>query len=96
MEGIIEGEEMIESDIEPAQLEAALIGAAQREEHYEIAAYGTAWAHARQPGFMKVANILGQTLEEVKQTNYRSIVLAENKINVVAPLAKRESGRRSE
>ncbi len=49
MAGLIkEGEEVIESDMESEPKQAALIGAAQRVEHYEIAAYGTARAHAKQ------------------------------------------------
>ena len=69
-------------------MEAALIGIAQRSEHYEIAAYGIARAHARQLGFMKVADVLGQTLEEEKQANRRLTVLAENKVNVQASMSK--------
>ncbi len=89
MEGIIEeGKEMIQAEAEPEPLEAALIGSAQRVEHYEIAAYGTARAHARQLGFMKVADVLGQTLEEEKQADRRLTVLAENKINVQASMSK--------
>ena len=89
MEGIIEeGEELATADAEPEPLEAALIGIAQRTEHYEIAAYGTARAHARQLGFMKVAVVLGQTLEEEKQADRRLTVLAENKVNVQASMSK--------
>ncbi len=89
MQGIIEeGKELILADAEPEPLEAALIGITQRSEHYEIAAYGTARAHARQLGFMKVADVLGQTLEEVKQADRRLTVLAENKVNVQASMSK--------
>ena len=89
MQGIIEeGEELATADAEPEPLEAALIGIAQRTEHYEIAAYGTARAHARQLGFMKVADVLGQTLEEEKQADRRLTVLAENKVNVQASMSK--------
>jgi ferritin-like metal-binding protein YciE len=89
MEGIIEGgEEMIRADAELELLEAALIGMAQRLEHYEIAVYGTARAHARQLGFIKIANILGQTLEEEKQTDRHLTMLAENVVNVKASMSK--------
>ncbi len=89
MEGIIEeGKEMIQANADPEPLEAALIGTAQRGEHYEIAAYGTARAHARQLGFMKIADLLGQTLDEEKQTDRRLTVLAENKVNVQASMTK--------
>jgi ferritin-like metal-binding protein YciE len=87
MEGLIEeGKEVLSVDSEPEALEAALIGAAQRVEHYEIAAYGTARAHARQLGFMKAADILGQTLDEEKQTDQKLTDLAENRINVQAAM----------
>jgi ferritin-like metal-binding protein YciE len=89
MEGIIEeGKEMIQADTEPEPLEAALIGTAQRVEHYEIAAYGMVRTHARRLGFLKVAEVLGQTLEEEKQTDRRLTVLAENKVNVQASMTK--------
>jgi ferritin-like metal-binding protein YciE len=59
VKGIIEqGEELIRTDSDLEALEAALIGFAQRVEHYEIAAYGTAWAHAAQLGFIKLVEIL--------------------------------------
>jgi ferritin-like metal-binding protein YciE len=89
MVGIIdEGKVMIQADTEAEPLEAALIGIAQRLEHYEIAAYGTARAHARQLGFSKVAELLGITLEEEKQTDRHLTVLAENKVNVLASMSK--------
>lgn len=91
VEGIIEdGKEMLRADNEPEPLEAALIGIAQRLEHYEIAAYGTARAHARQLGFLKVADVLGQTLEEEKQTDRHLTILAENEVNVQASMSKTE------
>lgn len=87
MHGLIEeGTEILKADAQPEPLEAGLIGAAQRVEHYEIAAYGTARAHARQLGMMKIADILGQTLEEEKETNQRLTDLAENAINVQAAM----------
>lgn len=88
MEGLLEeGKEVLNSDADPDPLEAALIGAAQRVEHYEIAAYGTASAHARQLGFMNAAELLNQTLEEEKQTDKKLTDLAENKINVQAAMS---------
>ena len=89
MQGIIEeGREVLEADTDPESRQAALIGAAQRVEHYEIAAYGTARAHARQLGFMTVADVLGQTLDEEKQTDHHLTVLAENRVNVQAAMRK--------
>jgi ferritin-like metal-binding protein YciE len=61
---------------------------AKLSEHYEIAAYGTARAHARQLGFVKVADVLGKTLEEEKHSEHRLTVLAENKVNVQASMSK--------
>jgi len=64
-----------------------VIGAAQRMEHYEIAAYGTARAHARQLGFTEIADLLDQTLTEEKQANDKLTYIAENKINVQAAMS---------
>ena len=87
MEGLLaEGTEILNSKGESEPLEAGVIGAAQRVEHYEIAAYGTARAHARQLGFTEVADLLGQTLEEEKQANDKLTSIAENKINVEAAM----------
>ncbi len=49
---------------DPAVIDAAMIGAAQRVEHYEIAAYGTARALALELGYDRAAELLGQTLRE--------------------------------
>jgi len=89
MEGLLEeGSQLLQSDGDPEPLQAALIGAAQRVEHYEIAAYGTARAHARQLGYMKAVDLLGQTLEEEKQTDELLTKLAENRINVRAAMSE--------
>jgi ferritin-like metal-binding protein YciE len=88
MEGIIEeGKEMIRSEAEPEPLDAALIDTAQRVEHYDIAAYDTARACAA-TGFIKVAEVLGQTLDEERQADRRLTVLAENQVNVQASMSK--------
>jgi ferritin-like metal-binding protein YciE len=87
MEGLIrEGEEIIQSDAESGPKQAALIGAAQRVEHYEIAAYGTARAHARQLGYLKAVELLSKTLEEEKATDKKLTHLAENRVNVKAAM----------
>lgn len=89
MEGIIEeGKEVLQASADKDAMEAALIGAAQKVEHYEIAAYGTARAHAKQLGYMKAADLLGQTLEEEAQTDEKLTVLAENRVNVQAAMSK--------
>ena len=67
MEGLIEeGKEVMTEDLDMDTADAGLIGAAQKVEHYEMAAYGTASAHARQLGFNSVARLLDKTLEEEK------------------------------
>lgn len=91
MEGLIEeGKEVMQEDLDMDTLDAGLIGAAQKVEHYEMAAYGTAAAHARQLGFNKVASLLDRTLEEEKTTDEKLTKLAENMVNVQA--AMREPG----
>ena len=64
-QGLIrEGEEIIEAEADPAVRDAALIGAAQRVEHYEIAGYGTARTLAQQLELNEVADLLQETLNE--------------------------------
>jgi len=78
MKGLIEeGDEAAGEDY-PAEIkDQALIGAAQRVEHYEIAAYGTVKAMAKKIGDNKAADLLNQTLEEEKQTDEKLTELAE-------------------
>src|SRR5512145_2115036 len=65
MEGLIEeGKEIMSEDLDDNTLDAGLIGAAQKVEHYEIAAYGTARTHASMLGYTKAAKLLQQTLDE--------------------------------
>jgi ferritin-like metal-binding protein YciE len=85
MSGLIEeGREIIEEDLEQDALDAGLIGAAQKIEHYEIAGYGTARTHAEMLGYNKVARLLQQTLNEEGATDKKLTALAENIINVEA------------
>jgi ferritin-like metal-binding protein YciE len=85
MEGLIEeGKEIMSEDLEANALDAGLIGAAQKVEHYEIAAYGTARAHAEMLGYTKVARLLQQTLNEEGATDKKLTQLAESIINVEA------------
>jgi len=77
MEGLIEeGSEAI-GEYEDSLLDAALIGAAQRVEHYEMAAYGTVRAFAEELGETEQASLLGETLEEEKQTDEKLTTLAK-------------------
>ena len=70
MEGLIEeGAELLEEDADPSVLDAALIGAAQRVEHYEIAGYGTARTLAEVLGLDDAVELLQQTLDEERETD---------------------------
>ena len=85
MEGLIEeGKEIMSEDLEEDALDAGLIGAAQKVEHYEIAAYGTARAHANMLGLNKIAKLLQQTLDEEGATDKKLTQLAESIIIVEA------------
>ena len=78
MEGLLEeGAEVREEDFEGSLMDAALIGAAQRVEHYEIAAYGTVCAFAKEPGQTEQASLLTETLEEEKETDEKLTELAQ-------------------
>jgi ferritin-like metal-binding protein YciE len=78
MEGLIkEGAEVLDEDYEGNILDAALIGAAQRVEHYEIAAYGTARAMAEKLGEDEHVSLLTETLEEEKETDEILTLLAQ-------------------
>jgi ferritin-like metal-binding protein YciE len=70
MKGLIaEGEELIQMDGDPLAKDAALIGAAQRVEHYEIAAYGTARQLADDCGYDSIKDLMDQTLDEESQAD---------------------------
>ena len=78
MEGLIEeGSEIIDEDLEESVKDAGLIGAAQRVEHYEIAAYGTAKAFADTLGHSEHVSLLEETLEEEKETDKKLTDLAQ-------------------
>ena len=82
MAGIIEeGKSIMEEDFDEAALDAALIAAGQRAEHYEMAAYGTLVAWARAMGHTEAADLLQQTLDEEKATDEKLTTLAEGGIN---------------
>lgn len=79
MEGLIkEGQEVIKEDADPAVKDAALIAAAQRVEHYEMAGYGTARTFAKHLGNNTAAQLLQQTLDEEGATDKQLTMLAEN------------------
>jgi ferritin-like metal-binding protein YciE len=78
MVGIVqEGEELMGEDFEGSVMDAALISAAQRAEHYEIAAYGCVRTWAKELGEDEAAELLEQTLNEEKETDAKLTELAE-------------------
>jgi ferritin-like metal-binding protein YciE len=78
MEGLIEeGDEATKENYEDDAKDAALIGVAQRVEHYEMAAYGTVRAMAERLGDSKAVKLLSQTLQEEKDTDEKLTELAE-------------------
>ena len=84
MEGLIEEGKEVMSEFEEDTLDAGMIGAAQKVEHYEIAAYGTARAHAELLGYTRAARLLQQTLDEEGRTDKKLSQLAESVVNVEA------------
>jgi ferritin-like metal-binding protein YciE len=78
MKGLIEeGDEVAAQDATDALKDAGIIGAAQRVEHYEMAAYGTARAMAERLGKSDVAELLQQTLNEEKEADEKLSTIAE-------------------
>jgi ferritin-like metal-binding protein YciE len=85
MQGLLEeGEELMTEDADHAVLDAGLISAAQRVEHYEIAAYGTARTYAQELGDTASARLLQETLDEEGETDKKLTRLAEQHINLKA------------
>ena len=85
MEGLIaEAEEIVNDHEEGPVRDAALISAAQKVEHYEIAAYGTLTAMAKAAGLREAADLLAQTLKEEKDTDEQLTELAEREVTPAA------------
>jgi ferritin-like metal-binding protein YciE len=85
MEGLIEeGKSLLEEEADPYVMDAGIIAAAQRVEHYEIAAYGAVCEYARIMGHTKELQLLEQTLQEEKKADQRLNQLAEGGINALA------------
>jgi ferritin-like metal-binding protein YciE len=92
MEGLVkEGTEVMGEDFEDAMMDAALISAAQRVEHYEIAGYGSVIAFAELLGESEQASLLKETLEEEKETDEKLTELAKD-INAQAQEGDSEAG----
>jgi ferritin-like metal-binding protein YciE len=85
MEGLLEeGEELMKERADSDVLDAALIAAAQRVEHYEIAGYGCARTYARLLGLEDDAKTLQRTLDEEGETDHKLTELAERVVNIEA------------
>ena len=85
MEGLIEeAKKLLEEDAEPAVLDAALICAAQKVEHYEIASYGCVRTFARLLGYEEAERLLQETLDEEGEADKKLNELAETAINLEA------------
>lgn len=88
MQGLIsEGQEVIKIQADPSVKDAALIAAAQRIEHYEISAYGTAVNYAERMAEDEVAELLSETLKEEKEADVKLNRLAIKSINKKAEAA---------
>jgi len=89
MAGLLEeGKKTMEQEAEEAVLDAALIAAAQKVEHYEIASYGCICTYAEMLGYDQVHELLGQTLDEEETTDQKLTALAETVINLEAEEAE--------
>ncbi|HSZ60170.1 MAG TPA: ferritin-like domain-containing protein [Terriglobales bacterium] len=99
MEGLVkEGGEVMEEDFEGALMDAAIIGAAQRVEHYEIAAYGTVCEFAKILGESEQASLLQETLNEEKETDEKLTQLAKrinSQANETAEQTDSKPGRKT-
>jgi ferritin-like metal-binding protein YciE len=85
MEGLIEeANELVEECEDPDVCDAAIIGAAQRVEHYEMAGYGTARAFAEQLGHDEIVELLTQSLEEEAAADERLSGIAQDRVNAEA------------
>jgi ferritin-like metal-binding protein YciE len=90
MEGLVEeGKEIIDSFEEGTLRDAALIAGAQKVEHYEIAAYGTLAALAKELGYNEALPLIQDTLKEEKSADEKLTKLAEQRVN------KRAAGGRA-
>jgi ferritin-like metal-binding protein YciE len=95
MAGLIqESNELLKEPGEPAALDAGMIAAAQRVEHYEIAAYGTARTYAETLGEQDAARLLQETLNEESETNEKLTQIATSTVNPAASVNPSAAGER--
>ena len=91
MQGLLEeAKEIMGEDASPSVLDAGIIAAAQKVEHYEIASYGTVRTWARLCGQEEAAGLLQQTLDEEGEADQRLTQLAENLVNPQAEAGEGE------
>jgi ferritin-like metal-binding protein YciE len=84
MKGLLkEGEELLKLDAPAAVRDAALIGSAQRVEHYEMAGYGTVRTYAFQLGYEELANLFQMTLDEEEMAD-KTLSQCANQVNMQA------------
>ncbi len=95
MAGLLEeARKTMEQDADPAVLDAALIAAAQKVEHYEIASYGCVCTYAEMLGYDQVHELLGRNLDEEETTDQKLTALAESVINGEADKLDAEQAER--
>ena len=88
MDGLIdEGKKLMAENLDDEVMDAAIIGACQKIEHFEIAAYGTARAYAEQLGMTDVAQLLQQTLDEEYTADQKLTSLAVSCVNLKAEMS---------
>ncbi len=91
MEGLVkECEELLEEEMEDSVKDAAIIGACQKVEHYEIASYGTVCTWAKLLDREDDLDLLGQTLDEEKEADENLTDIAETSINIDAAEGEEE------
>ena len=96
MKGLIEeGEEILEKDAKETLKDAAIIGAAQRVEHYEMAAYGTARTLAERLGNDEAASLLQETLDEEKEADKKLTQVSMQLLKSISPDEFEETGTRA-
>jgi ferritin-like metal-binding protein YciE len=87
MKGVIkEGDEIVSAGGDPSTVDAGIISAAQRVEHYEMAGYGTVRTYAKLLGHQQMASLLQQTLDEEEEADKKLSEIA-NTVNVEAKAA---------
>ena len=85
MEGLVEeGSEVMNQNADPDVMDAGLIAAAQKVEHYEIGSYGTLRTWAERLGYNNAAKLLQQTLDEESAANEKLTQIAESHVNMEA------------